>query len=180
MTQSIRYRAPEEVRAALENQGRRCTSQRLAIYDQLANALDHPTAEELHRASKAALPNISLATIYNALEALVDAGLAAKIPAAHGEGSARYDARPDSHYHLRCLKTGRVEDLPVSFDPDLVRKLDPELVERLDRQGFRLAGYRLELLGEFKTEVRLRTETETKTETEPTGPGDNDTARSDG
>jgi hypothetical protein len=40
-----------------------------------------------------------------------------------------------------------VYDLPTRFDPALVSKLDPHLEEDLERQGFRVTGYRLELIG---------------------------------
>jgi Fe2+ or Zn2+ uptake regulation protein len=93
------------------------------------------------------MPRISLATVYKALEALVDTGVAAKLPPVDADSGARYDARRDPHYHFRCLRTGTVHDLPTRFDPDLIAKLDPELVEDLDRRGFRVTGYRLELLG---------------------------------
>lgn len=138
---------PESLRDGLEAAGWRCTPQRLAVYDHLARAGRHPTAEEVYQGVKAALPNISLATVYKALEALVSSNLAAKLTA--GDGSARYDARSDHHYHLRCLRSGAVHDLPTSFDPDLIAKIDPGLSQVLENQGFRMTGYRLELLGYF-------------------------------
>ena len=125
---------PDGLRAALESAGRRCTPQRLAVYDHLCRAEHHPTAEEVYQGVKAVIPNISLATVYKALESLVAGGLAAKLTA--GDGSARYDARSDHHYHLRCLRSGTVKDLPTPFDPDLIAKLDPSLAATLRRQGF--------------------------------------------
>src|SRR5262249_59532654 len=100
-----------------------------------------------YHAVRAALPRISLATVYKALEALVETGVAAKLPAVAGDSGARYDARRDPHYHFRCLRTGTIHDLPTCFDPDLVAKLDPQLADFLCRQGFRVTGYRLELIG---------------------------------
>ena len=93
---------------------------------------------------------ISLATVYKALEALVASGVATKLTA--GDGSARYDARSEHHYHLRCLRSGSVQDLPTPFDPDLIQKLDPELTEILRGQGFQVTGYRLELIGFYEHE----------------------------
>jgi Fe2+ or Zn2+ uptake regulation protein len=142
---------PDQVRTALEGAGRRCTRQRLEVYSALARADHHPTAEEVFESVRDAVPNISLATVYKALEALASTGLAAKLPAS--DGSARYDARGDCHYHLRCLRSGRVEDLPTPYDPDLVAKLDSELVARLEARGFRLTGYRLELVGYYEPDV---------------------------
>jgi Fe2+ or Zn2+ uptake regulation protein len=137
----------ESLRLILEDAGLRCTPQRLAVYDQLTRADHHPTAEDIYQAVRIAMPHISLATVYKALEALVETGVAARLPAVAGDSSARYDARRDPHYHFRCLRTGTVHDLPTHFDPDLIAKLDPQLAEYLSRQGFRVTGYRLELVG---------------------------------
>jgi Fe2+ or Zn2+ uptake regulation protein len=93
------------------------------------------------------VPNISLATVYKALEALVDAGVAHRL--ADDAGPARYDGRSDAHYHLRCERTGQVEDLPLPYDASLLDKLDPTLVESLRRRGFEVTGHRLELVGRF-------------------------------
>jgi Fe2+ or Zn2+ uptake regulation protein len=111
----------------------------------------HPTAEDVYRRVKDAVPSISLATVYKALDALVDSGLATRLVAANG--SARYDARGDHHYHLRCLRSGVVEDLPTKFDPDLIAKIDPGLAPRLAGQGFHVTGYRLELVGYYEETV---------------------------
>jgi len=140
---------PEELRDALEAAGWRCTPQRAAVYDQLCLADHHPTAEEVCVGVRRSIPNISLATVYKALEALVASGLAAKISPG-GDGSARYDARGDHHYHLRDLRSGAVHDLPTEFDPTLIDKLDPDLTSRLAAEGFRVTGYRLELVGYFE------------------------------
>ena len=94
------------------------------------------------------IPKISLATVYKALEALVDADLAAKLPDA--DGPARYDCRSDAHYHFRCLNSGELHDLPTPFDPSLVCRLDPKLVEKLQQRGFHVTGHRLELIGYFQ------------------------------
>ena len=138
---------PDGLRAALESAGWRYTRQRQAVYAQLGRADHHPTAEEVYRGVRATVPRISLATVYKALEALVASGLATKLTA--GDGSARYDARRDYHYHLRCLRSGTVADLPTPFDPELIAKIAPELTEDLLKQGFRVTGYRLELVGYY-------------------------------
>ncbi len=138
------------VRHALEQAGCRYTAQRAAVFDFLDQAKSHPTAEEVYQAVRQQLPKISLATVYKALEALVEARLAAKLT--NGDGSARYDCRGDDHYHLRDVATGEIRDLPADFDPQLLSKIDPELVARLAATGFEVTGYRLEVLGRFSTE----------------------------
>jgi Fur family peroxide stress response transcriptional regulator len=135
------------VRGALESAGCRYTAQRAAVFGYLEQVKTHPTAEEVYRAVRHALPRISLATVYKALEALVDARLATKLTS--GDGSARYDCRGEDHYHLRDITTGEIRDLPVDFDPELLAKIDPALVEKLAGTGFQVTGYRLEVLGRF-------------------------------
>ncbi len=135
-------------RRALESAGRRSTQQRLEVYRALLRADEHPTAEQIHTRVRQVIPRIGLATVYNALDALVACGLAAKLSVPGG--SARFDARRDDHYHLRCTRSGRVEDLPTPCDHDLLAKLDPALPEYLKRVGFEPTGYRLELVGHFR------------------------------
>jgi Fe2+ or Zn2+ uptake regulation protein len=137
-----------ELRRALDKAGWRYTRQRAAVYAFLRSVESHPTAEQVYQAVRQRIENISLATVYKALEALVDVRLAAKL--ADADGPARYDCRSDAHYHLRCLHTGQVRDLPLPYDPDLPMKLDPKLVEDLRRQGFQITGHRLELLGHYE------------------------------
>ena len=135
------------VRGALEDAGCRYTAQRRAVFDFLHSVQTHPTAEEVYQAVRRDMPRISLATVYKALEALVESSLATKLN--NGDGSARYDCRVEDHYHLRDIATGEIRDFPGEFDPQLLAKIDPALVERLAGSGFQVTGYRLEVLGRF-------------------------------
>ncbi len=128
--------------------GCRFTRQREAVFQYLSSVESHPTAEQVYGAVRQKIPNISLATVYKALEALVGAGVALKL--ANAEGPARYDCHCEDHYHLRCATTGQIRDVHTPFDPDLLAKLDPQLVDDLREQGFRVTGYRLEILGQFE------------------------------
>jgi Fe2+ or Zn2+ uptake regulation protein len=130
---------PEEtdamLRQVLEAHGQRFTEQRAAVYRFLATTYEHPTADEVFTAVRGDISDISLATVYKALETLVTCGLAIKLT--YGDDSARYDARTDDHYHSRCLGCGMVRDVPRS--------------DRLPRievgEGFRVEGYRVEVVG---------------------------------
>jgi Fe2+ or Zn2+ uptake regulation protein len=140
----------EQLRLALEGAGWRFTRQRAAVFAYLRCANDHPTAEQVFAAVRRQLPHISLATIYKALEALVDAGLATRLP--DTTGPARYDGRSEAHYHYRCERSGDVRDLPLDYDEHLLDKIAPDLVEKLRHEGFHLTGHRLELVGYFETD----------------------------
>lgn len=136
------------VRRVFDEAGFRYTPQRAGVYVHLCGVDNHPTAEQVFQAVRQRLPRISLATVYNALEALVEAGLANKLT--NGDGAARYDCRSEPHYHLRDLNNDAVRDLPTRYDPALLDKLDPQLVEKLAAAGFRVTGYRLEVVGYFE------------------------------
>src|SRR5437016_3764877 len=86
------------LRRGLEGAGWRYTGQRAAVYEYLCSAHNHPSAEEIFAVVRRELPRISLATVYKALEALVDCRLVTKLTSA--EGPCRYDCRTDEHYHL--------------------------------------------------------------------------------
>src|SRR2546421_12295511 len=109
------------LRQALERAGWRYTRQRAAVFAYLRSVECHPTAEQVFAAVRQQIPNISLATVYKALEALVEVGLASRL--AGETGPVRYEGRSEGHYHLRCERTGQVRDLPLPYDPQLVEKL---------------------------------------------------------
>jgi len=134
----------DELHRALEKAGCRFTRQRQAVWSYLRSVDMHPTAEQVFAAVRRHIPNISLATVYKALDALVVAGLAARL--ANDDGTSRYDGRSEPHYHLRCLQTGQVRDVPLPYDPQLLQRLAPELLNWLSSQGYELTGHRLELL----------------------------------
>lgn len=130
---------PESLlREALEANGQRYTEQRASVYRYLLSTTSHPTADEVFTRVRTELPDISLATVYKSLEALVGCGLAAKLT--YGDGSARYDGRTDPHPHARCLECGAVLDVPGRLDNAALAGLGP-------LSGFAVEGYRLELLG---------------------------------
>ena len=135
--ENIRGKQMERAAEALQLKGFRLTPHREAVHAYLANVNYHPTAEEVYLAVKSQGSRLSLATVYNALEALVEAGLASKL--AFGDGSARYDIRTDQHDHIHCLGCGRLRDLPPLLKQVSLRDVPEE--------DFEVTGYRLELTG---------------------------------
>jgi Fur family transcriptional regulator, peroxide stress response regulator len=125
------------LREALEANGQRFTDQRAAVYRCLLGTTDHPTADEVFTAVRGEIADISLATVYKALETLVSCNLAVKL--AYGDDSARYDARTDDHYHSRCVRCGQVRDVPGEA---------PVALPQINAgAGFRVQGYRVEVIG---------------------------------
>lgn len=124
------------LRTTLEAHGQRCTEQRSAVYRFLAGTDQHPSADEVFTVVRGEIPDISLATVYKALETLVSCGLAVKLT--YGDDSARYDARTDDHYHSRCLRCGVVRDVAGAA---------PALPQIEVGAGFRVEGFRVEVVG---------------------------------
>ncbi|MHB1168836.1 MAG: Fur family transcriptional regulator [Longimicrobiales bacterium] len=135
---TIETTAEQRLREALEASGQRFTEQRAAVYRYLTGTDTHPTADEVFIAVRASIPDISLATVYKALETLVGCGLATKLT--YGDGSARYDGRTDPHHHARCLVCGAVIDVAGKVDAGAFAAVEP-------RSGFRVEGFRLEVVG---------------------------------
>lgn len=127
-----------EFRRALGAQGHRYTAQRSAVYDTLYAASSHPTADEIFSSVRSRIPDISLATVYKALEAFVSCGIASKLTM--GDGPARYDGRMDEHDHIRCVSCRRVTDIDEASSPDWLEAVSL-------RTDFEVLGYRLELVG---------------------------------
>src|SRR4051812_4946584 len=124
------------LRQALEAHGQRFTEQRAAVYRFLGSTYQHPSADEVFTAVRGEIADISLATVYKALETLVSCGLAMKLT--YGGDSARYDARTDDHVHSRCLGCGVVRDVMASPQP---------LPQVQVGDGFRVQGFRVEVVG---------------------------------
>lgn len=131
-------RREERLKTALEASGHRHTAQRAAVYRYLKNVTTHPTADEIFTQVREVLPEISLATVYKALEAFVESGVSRKLTM--GGGPARYDGRTDDHDHVRCMKCGTVRDVVGIHDSDMIRGLHSD-------DGFEILDYRLELIG---------------------------------
>ncbi len=106
----------------------RRSRQREVILEELCKVTSHPTADELYEMVRKRLPRISLGTVYRNLEKLSQEGRILRIDA--GDGRRRYDGRAANHYHIRCIKCGRVDDVTFDSDPTL----DQIAVEHTDYQ----------------------------------------------
>ncbi|MBY5162500.1 Fur family transcriptional regulator [Salsipaludibacter albus] len=133
---------PDTVEDRLRAAGWRMTVQRRVI----AEAFDqrrrdgrdvHLTAEQVLAAARATLPDVSLATVYNTLNDLVELGALAEV--SPDDGPRRYDANvADDHQHLVCVDCSRVVDVHLPTRPTL----GPDA-----RHGFDVAGVEVTFRG---------------------------------
>lgn len=98
---------PKRLRAA----GLRPTRQRVSLAELLySKGHRHVTAEMLHEEAVLAKVPVSLATVYNTLHQLTDAGLLRAVAA---DGSKTYfDTNVSDHHHFYCMETGSILDIP--------------------------------------------------------------------
>ena len=98
----------------LTDNGFRLTPQRHLIYTQLIHRQDHPTANEVYERARHAMPGISMATVYNCLDALVQSGLVRVVTL--DRSAARYCPNMAEHCHFRCDRCGGIYDVDFSLD----------------------------------------------------------------
>ena len=106
----------------LATNGLRSTAQREQVYRLLLAGEDHPTAEEVFMRAKRELPEISMATVYNCLDALVKCGLLRQVNL--DRSASRYCPNMAAHSHFFCEHCGRFFD--IAIDP---KQLTPSLPE---------------------------------------------------
>lgn len=87
----------------------RMSRQRRLVLDALRSTTAHPTAEEVYHMVRRDMPSIGLATVYRNLEVLSERGLIRRIDPV--TETRRYDGDLSGHYHVRCLRCGRLDDL---------------------------------------------------------------------
>jgi Fe2+ or Zn2+ uptake regulation protein len=119
-------RRAEQAAAVLREHGLRVTPQRRAIWTVFASAEgEHLSADEVFRQARAGLPELSRATVYNALGELTAAGLLGLV---EGPGPQLYDANVRPHHHFRCRSCQRLYDV----EPSGLESV------RLAKRGFRV------------------------------------------
>ena len=128
----------EAVRRVLNRRGRRMTPQRAAIVSTLRRSRNHPTAEEIHESAQQHLPRISLGTVYRNLQVLVEEGYALLLPSFRGHH--RYDGDTSDHHHVICRSCGRVADVFLEPDREMLRHAEAQ-------SGYRLLAQRMEFEG---------------------------------
>jgi Fur family iron response transcriptional regulator len=103
-----------EIEQLLKQKGLSCTLQRLHLVQFILQA-DHPSAEDIIQWAQNNLAKVNVATIYNTLKTLEEAGIIKKIKFAH-LNSWVYDHNLQPHYHFLDEATGKISDI----NPDLV------------------------------------------------------------
>jgi len=113
----------------------RITPQRIAICEHLTASEEHPTAAMIYENLKQRFHSMSLATVYNTLDALVEIG-AINVLGQAGDDTVHYDADTEPHVNLACLSCNKIVDIPSEH----VSHLDEEITAA---SGYKLLGARV-------------------------------------
>ena len=107
------------------------TKQRELIINILKQSDRHMTADEIFFLAKLKMPSIAMATIYNNLNAMHEAGMIKRL---HIDGVADcFDKIMEPHDHLLCDKCGKITDVSL-----------PALADSLEREiGCEIEDYEL-------------------------------------
>jgi len=135
------YKPAEQnaVRNLFHQHGLKCTPQRLAVLAALNDSKEHISISEIYRKVRKILPGTGLATIYRALETLVDLGLVLTV---HMEdGCHSYAVAQDGHQHpIVCIGCNRVVEFTECPLETMSRKLSKKI-------GFLIQKHFLQLFG---------------------------------
>lgn len=95
----------------LKRLGLRVTPQRLAVLSLLEGNTTHPSAEDIYNQLKPRFPSLSLATVYNTLDLLAEAGELQEVRIRADK--RHFDPNPAPHGHFFCRICRRIYDLDV-------------------------------------------------------------------
>lgn len=132
-----------QIRNKLVEKGMKVTPQRMAILEAIEILNNHPTAENIIEFIRKNHPNISTATVYKVLEALVENNLVKKVKT--DRDVMRYEAISDHHHHLYCAESDRIEDY---FDSEL-NEIIGNYFKKRNIPNFRIEEVKLQIIGIF-------------------------------
>lgn len=114
----------KEIENLLKQKGIQPTAQRIAVCRYVLCEAEHTTVEEVKEWADDNFPKISLATVYNTLNVLVESGLIKALKLSHSD-KVIYDNNTKNHFHFLDEATGKIYDiapekvsLSYDLDPD--------------------------------------------------------------
>ncbi|HET7704047.1 MAG TPA: Fur family transcriptional regulator [Candidatus Limnocylindrales bacterium] len=131
--------APNPIVSALDRAGYRLTAPRLAVADLIATHDGHFTASDLADAARDRQLGISRATLFRALDLLIELGVVERLDLPSGE-HAYVPCAPAHHHHVVCSRCGRTAEVGDAGLSGAVGEIERQ-------SGFRIDAHRLELFG---------------------------------
>jgi Fur family peroxide stress response transcriptional regulator len=139
MKTSLTETERNRLKHVLKSRNLRPTRQRTCVYGVILEKRDHPTADDIHLRVREKLPSISLATIYNCLDTLVECELVKQVHL--DRAPTRFCPNRTPHAHFHCRETGQVYD--VALDDERLSAIEQFLPD-----GFTADTIELSFLGQ--------------------------------
>lgn len=135
----------EKLAALLQKKGLRMTSGREFVLKEVLSAHGHFSPEKLVKICQKKNIKVSRATIYRALNELMEAGVIRKTAFGnkHSNYEHLYDERP--HHHAYCIRSGKYIELPDFGEEE-------KYLTILEKMGFQVLGHELHFYGISKEE----------------------------
>ncbi|MXY18395.1 MAG: transcriptional repressor [Synechococcus sp. SB0664_bin_36] len=135
-----------DLRKSLEGAVERCAAEGLGmshhrrlVLELLWKEREHLSARDIFEKINAQEKrSIGQTSVYQNLETLQKFGI---IECLERSGGRLYSYRTDSHSHLICSATGRIQDLDVQLPDDLLADIEA-------RTGYRITSFTMQLVGE--------------------------------
>ncbi len=133
----------EEYSRKLKEKNLKVTPQRIAVIDAITNLHNHPSAENIIEYTHIKNPNISPATVYKILETFVACGLINRVTTERD--IMRYDAIMESHHHLYCPDSDKIED----YKDEELNSLLHAYFEKKNIPNFQIKDLKLNIIGKY-------------------------------
>lgn len=114
----------------------RTTPQRTAIMQYLDGNTLHPSVDDIYKSLIEKYPSISLATVYNTLEALTKRGVLRELTI--DPQKKRFDPNLEAHHHLMCVACKKI----IDGHGDVGQHLAPA-----EQGDFEIQGHHIDIYG---------------------------------
>jgi len=133
----------EEITNKLVEKRLKVTPQRVAILEAIFKLDNHPTAENIIDYIRKNHPNIATATVYKVLDTFVSCRLINRVRT--DRDIMRYDAVLESHHHIYCSDSDRIED----YKDDELNRLLSAYFNNKGIPNFKIEDIKLQILGKY-------------------------------
>lgn len=126
----------DQLISILRDSGYKVTPQRLAICNYVLSSKEHPTVEQIHSKILKKNPTISLNTIYQTMNMLINLGLVHEMR--FNGISSRFDPNTSVHANVICQNCSKIRD----FESEDIRELWSRIVTEMNIEPL---GQRLDI-----------------------------------
>lgn len=128
----------EHFKDMLKHAGIKQTHQRIEIFREVLQTIEHPDAETVYKGVRNRIPTISLDTVYRTLLLLTELGLINSLRPSHER--MRFDTNMHPHHHFVCTECGTIRDFSSpEFDslpiPDTVQAFGSTIHTHVEIRG---------------------------------------------